>query len=47
MTGTGGAPPIGGPEAFAPPPPTTGADLSLVTVFFNRVPLLISESSAP
>lgn len=28
-----------------PPPPNTGADLSLVTVFFSRVPDWISDSS--
>lgn len=47
MPGTGGALGIAGPEDFAPPPETMGADLSLVTVFFNFAPLWMSESSAP
>lgn len=45
--GTGGAPPSGDgpgpPDTF----PTTGADRSLVTVFFNALPLDISERRAP
>lgn len=46
MPGTGGAAPNGGPEDLTPPPAIIGADLSLVTVFFNLVPLLISERRA-
>ena len=47
MVGTGGAPAIGGPDDFAPPPAIWGADLSLVTVFLSRAPLWISERRAP
>lgn len=35
IVGTGGAPTTGGPDVFPPSFPRTGADLSLVTVFFN------------
>lgn len=47
IPGTGGAPPTGG--AAEPPPEVVicGADRSLVIVFFNRVPLWISDSNAP
>lgn len=46
--GTGGAPATGGAApTLPPPPPNCGADLSFVSAFFNLVPLLISERSAP
>lgn len=47
IPGTGGAPPIGG--AAEPPPElaSCGPDRSLVTAFFNRVPLWMSDSNAP
>lgn len=47
IPGTGGAPPTGGaaePPAFES---TMGADRSLVTAFFRRAPLEMSESNAP
>lgn len=40
--GTGGAPPIAGPADFPGSFWIIGADLSFVTVFFKRVPLVIS-----
>lgn len=46
--GTGGAPATGGaPPTLPPVPPNCGAERSFVTAFFNLVPLLISERSAP
>jgi hypothetical protein len=45
MPGIGGAPPIAGPLDFVSVP-MMGADLSLVTAFFNRAPLEISCNSA-
>ena len=47
IPGTGGALATGGAPPDFTPPETWGADLSLVTAFFNRVPLLISDRSAP
>lgn len=44
--GTGGAPPIGGPADLPPSLEIIGADLSLVIVFFKRVPLVMSDKSA-
>lgn len=46
MPGTGGAPAIGGPDVLLPSLEIIGADLSLVTAFFKRVPFVISDSSA-
>ena len=47
IPGIGGAPAGAGP-VFPPPPfEINGADLSFVTAFFKRVPLLISERRAP
>lgn len=45
--GIGGAPPTG--AVVEPPlfPSMAGAERSFVTAFFNRVPLLMSESRAP
>lgn len=45
--GTGGALAMGGAAELPPDVPTTGADRSLVTAFFNLAPLWISERSAP
>ena len=45
--GTAGAPPFGGPAEVPDVLPTMGADLSLVTAFFNLVPLVISVRRAP
>ena len=45
--GNAGAPPFGGPAELPDVLPTTGADLSLVTAFFNFVPLVISVRRAP
>lgn len=48
IVGIGGALATGGgPDALGPPPPTAGADLSLVTAFFRWVPFVISDNSAP
>lgn len=46
IPGIGGAPPTGG--AAGPPEPfeISGADLSFVTVFFSRAPLVISVNNA-
>lgn len=45
--GIDGAPPIGGPEEVDGAFPTTGADRSFVTAFFNLAPLVMSVSKAP
>ena len=45
--GTAGAPPLSGPADAPGVFPTTGADRSFVTAFFNLVPLVISVRRAP
>lgn len=45
--GIGGAPPTGGPLELSDPLATMGADLSLVTAFFNCFPFVMSPRRAP
>ena len=45
--GIAGAPPIGGSPELPPSFLTIGADLSFVTAFFSRAPLLMSVRRAP